>query len=77
MAQSPFNTGAHTMQTNKEFILTHIEASTPCSLYSVACWAHDQLDINAASFMYNIDTLVSEGKITVSSDDIGLIVDLI
>lgn len=65
------------MQTNKEFILTHIEASAPCSLFSVALWADDQLTVSATSFAHIIDTLVAEGKIAVTSDDIGLIVDLL
>lgn len=65
------------MQTNKEFILTHIEASAPCSLFSVALWADDQLTVNVASFAHIIDTLVADGKIAVTSDETGIIVDLL
>ena len=65
------------MQTNKEFILTHIEASAPCSLFSVALWADDQLTVNATSFTHIVDSLVSDGKIAITSDEAGLIVDLL
>ena len=62
---------------NIDHILTHIEASAPCSLFSVAVWADSQLNINAVSFARVIDTLVSAKAIEISADDTGLVVDLI
>lgn len=58
-------------------ILTHIEASAPCSLFSVAAWADEQLTINAVIFAAAIDTLISSNAISVSQDANGLVVDLI
>lgn len=58
-------------------ILTHIEASAPCSLFSVAVWVEEQLNVSTIGFLSIIDTLVSSGAIEVSKDDTGLIVDLI
>ena len=65
------------MQTNKEFILTLIEGIGPCSLFSVALWADDQLTVNATSFTHIIDSLINLGKIEITSDETGLIVDLL
>lgn len=65
------------MQTNKEHILTHIEASAPCSLFSVALWADDQLTVSATSFAHIVDSLVSDGKIAITSDETGIVVDLL
>lgn len=58
-------------------ILTHIEASAPCSLFSVAAWVNDQLDMTNTGFVLAIDTLVSAGVVQVSADVSGLIVDLV
>lgn len=62
---------------NKQDILTHIEASAPCSLFSVALWADDQLRVSATSFAHIIDTLVSDAKIEITSDETGIIVDML
>lgn len=62
---------------NKQDILTHIEASAPCSLFSVALWSDNQLCVNATSFTHIIDSLISEGKIELTSDETGIIVDLL
>ena len=63
--------------TNLEYILTHIEASVPCSLFSVAVWVGEQLNVSTVGFISVIDTLVSSGVIEVSKDDCGLVIDLI
>lgn len=62
---------------NLNDILNHIEASAPCSLFSVGVWVNDQLNMTTTGFILAIDTLVTSGAITVSRDDSGLIVDLI
>lgn len=62
---------------NLDDILTHIEASAPCSLFSVAVWVNEQLGMTPTGFVLAIDNLVSSGAIEVSSDDSGLIVDLV
>lgn len=64
--------------TNLDHILTHIEASAPCSLFSVAVWADSQLTVNAVTFIGVIDLLVSSNAISVTNEANGrLIVDLI
>lgn len=65
------------MLTTKQHILTHIEASAPCSLFSVALWADEQLVISATSFTSIIDSLVVDGKIEVTSDELGITVDIL
>ena len=54
-----------------------LTTSAPCSLFSVAAWVNDQLDMTNTGFVLAIDTLVSSGAIEVSADDSGLIVDLV
>lgn len=58
-------------------ILTHIEASAPCSLFSVALWADEQMSLSLAGFLVAIDALVASGTIAVTADDNGLVVDLV
>jgi hypothetical protein len=62
---------------NLDHILTHIEADAPCSLFHVAVWADEQLSINAVGFMSVINTLVSANAISISSDEHGLVVELV
>jgi hypothetical protein len=61
---------------NIDDIFNHISASAPCSLFSVAVWVKDQLNMTNTGFVLAIDTLVSAGVIEVSADESGLIVDL-
>jgi hypothetical protein len=63
--------------TNKECILEHIQASAPCSLFSVALWADSQLTIGATGFSHMVDVLISSKLIEVTTDECGLVVDLI
>ena len=63
--------------TNLIHILTHIEASAPCSLFSVAVWVGEQLNVSTVGFISVIDTLVASGVIEVTKDDSGLVIDLI
>lgn len=58
-------------------ILTHIEASAPCSLFSVSVWVNEQLNMTSTGFVLALDNLVSSGTIKISADDSGLIVDLV
>ena len=62
---------------NLDSILTHIEASAPCSLFSVAVWVNEQLNMSTTGFVLALDTLVSSGAIELSSDDAGIVIDLI
>ena len=63
--------------TNLDHIRTHIEASAPCSLFSVAAWADSQLNIDSASFVGIIDFLTAGNSISVSYEDCNFIVDLV
>lgn len=65
------------MSSHIKDVLTHIEASAPCSMFSVALWVQDQLDLSTVGFLSVIDTLVTLGKIEVSSNDSGLAIDLL
>lgn len=65
------------MTTKATYILDHIEASAPCSLFSVAVWADEQLDINAVQFTAAIDTLASAGVIQLDTGEHGITIDLI
>ena len=58
-------------------ILDHIEASAPCSLFSVGVWVGEQLNVSTLGFISAIDALVSSGAIAISSDESGLVVDLV
>lgn len=62
---------------NIDDIFNHISASAPCSLFSVAVWVNDQLNMTNTGFVLAIDTLVSAGVIQVSADVSGLVVDLV
>jgi hypothetical protein len=62
---------------NLEVIRTHIEASAPCSLFSVAAWADSQLTIDAASFVGIIDFLTAGDVISISYEDCNFVVDLV
>ena len=62
---------------NLSAIQDHIEASAPCSLFSVAVWAEEQLTINVVEFTAIINTLASADTISISMDDHGLVIDLI
>ena len=61
---------------NIEHILTHIEASAPCSLFSVAAWADSQLNIDAAGFVAIIDFLTAGDAISISYEDNNFVIDL-
>jgi hypothetical protein len=63
--------------TNLSAIQDHIEASAPCSLFSVAVWADEQLDLSPVGLIVILDTLASSGTIELSTDDSGIIIDLI
>ena len=65
------------MSSHIKDVFTHIEASAPCSMFSVALWVQDQLELSTVGFLSVIDALVTLGKIEVSSDDSGLVIDLI
>jgi hypothetical protein len=62
---------------NLDHILTHIEASAPCTLFSVAVWADSQLNVNAVTFTNVIDMLIASNAIEINTEDNALIVDLI
>jgi Mn2+/Fe2+ NRAMP family transporter len=62
---------------NLDHILTHIEASAPCTLFSVAVWADSQLSINAVTFTGIIDMLILSNSIEINTENNALIVDLI
>jgi len=62
--------------TNIDYIRTHIEASAPCSLFSVAAWADTQLDIDAARFVGIIDFLVASNAISIEHENCNLTIDL-
>jgi hypothetical protein len=61
---------------NLEHIRTHIEASAPCSLFSVAAWADSQLNLDAAGFVGVIDFLTASDVISVTYEDCNFVVDL-
>ena len=64
--------------TNQEYILDHISADAPCSLFHVASWAEHQLNMPSRLEFFNIiDTLASSGVISLEVTDSGLVVDLI
>lgn len=63
--------------TNLDHILTHIEASAPCSLFSVAVWADEQLSIDIVAFTRILNVLTASNAISISTDDHGLTVDLV
>ena len=70
------------MQRHKLDILEHIEASAPCSLFSVGAWAHEQFGMSALGFSAIMETLVESRYITVNSvedseGNTSLIVELI
>jgi hypothetical protein len=62
--------------TNIDHIRTHIEASAPCSLFSVAAWADSQLNIDAARFVGVIDHLTACNVISVAYEDCNFVIDL-
>ena len=62
---------------NLSHVLTHIEASAPCSLFGIAVWVEDQLNVTTVELMGILDTLAKAGAIELSSDDSGITVDLI
>ena len=62
---------------NLNDILNHIEATAPCSLFSVASWCDIQLNISIGGFVLVMDALVSSGAVAISKDDSGLVVDLV
>lgn len=61
---------------NIEHIRTHIEASAPCSLFSVAAWADSQLNIDAARFVAVIDFLTAGNAISVTYEENNFVIDL-
>lgn len=63
-------------QSNLDHIRTHIEASAPCSLFSVAAWADSQLNIDAARFVGVIDFLTAGDLISVTYEDCNFVIDL-
>jgi len=63
--------------TNLSAIQDHIEASAPCSLFSVAVWADEQLELTHVGLIAILDTLASAGTIELSSDGSGITIDLI
>jgi hypothetical protein len=64
------------IMSNLEHIRTHIEASAPCSLFSVAAWADTQLNIDAAGFIAIVDFLTAGDVISVSYEDCNFVIDL-
>jgi hypothetical protein len=62
---------------NLAFIQDHIEASAPCSLFSVGVWVEDQLNVTTVELMRILSTLASAGTISLSSDESGITIDLI
>jgi hypothetical protein len=63
--------------TNLSTIQDHIEASAPCSLFSVGVWVEDQLNVSTVELMGILSTLAKAGTIAITSDDSGITVDLI
>jgi hypothetical protein len=63
--------------TNLSAIQDHIEASAPCSLFSVGVWVEAQLDVSIVELMGILNTLASAGTIELSSDESGITIDLI
>ena len=49
-------------------LLTHIEASAPCSLFGVAAWAQQQLDMTHQDFIGSIETMIAQGIVTLEQD---------
>ena len=60
-----------------EHIRSHIEASAPCSLFSVGVWVEDQLNVTTVELMGILNTLAAAGAIELSSDESGITIDLI
>jgi hypothetical protein len=63
--------------TNLSIIQDHIEASAPCSLFSVGVWVEDQLNVTTVELMGILNTLAKAGTISLSSDESGITIDLI
>ena len=63
--------------TNLSAIQDHIEASAPCSLFSVGVWVEEQLDVSIVELMGILNTLASAGTIELSSDESGITIDII
>jgi predicted transcriptional regulator len=51
-----------------EHLLTHIEASSPCSLFGAAAWAQEQLDMTHQDFIGAIETMIAQGIVTLEQD---------
>jgi len=62
--------------TNLDNIRTHIEASAPCSLFSVAAWANNQLNISPEGFVAVIDFLAANESISITYENCNFVVDL-
>ena len=63
-------------------LLTHIEASAPCSLFSVAAWGETHFNMPATVFASAMEYLVSINKIKIEVEtayggNACLVVDLI
>jgi hypothetical protein len=63
--------------TNLSAIQDHIEASAPCSLFSVGVWVEDQLNVTTVELMGILNTLAKADTIAITSDESGITVDLI
>lgn len=63
--------------TNLSAIQDHIEASAPCSLFSVGVWVEDQLNISSVELVMFLTTLAKAGTISLTTDESGITVDLI
>jgi hypothetical protein len=63
--------------TNLSAIQDHIEASAPCSLFSVGVWVEDQLNVTTVELMGILNTLAKAGTISITSDESGITIDLI
>ena len=71
------STSKETTMSNLSAIQDHIEASAPCSLFSIGVWVDDQLNATTVELMRILSTLASAGTISITSDESGIIVDLI
>jgi hypothetical protein len=60
-----------------EHVRAYIESSAPCSLFSIGVWVEDQLNVTTVELLGILNTLASAGTIELSSDESGIIVDLI
>ena len=63
--------------TNLSAIQDHIEASAPCSLFSVGVWVEEQLNVTSVELVGILNTLAKAGTISITSDESGITVDLI